>query len=213
MLANFKQLALILFVCSLSQSAYGQDSIQSSPPLYFREDWMESPAETPITQQHVYNSELVMELFGSGKDMIKKSHHDTPLDDPFYVWSGQCEGNWAVTLTKRNSLVDLTHGCVRWRTKNFDRILHVIVCLEDGSWLVSIRGTGETPDWNEFTFDLADTEWKKLDISTVSATENVVNPDLSRIRAIGFTDLEVGGQSASCSRLDWIEVYGRIVKH
>jgi len=29
---------------------------------------------------------------------------------------------------------------------------------------------------------------------------------------IGFTDLMSGGKSAACSRVDWIEVYGRAVR-
>ena len=36
-------------------------------------------------------------------------------------------------------------------------------------------------------------------------------PDLSRVDAIGFTDLARGGGSKLCSRLDWIEVQGRAV--
>ena len=31
---------------------------------------------------------------------------------------------------------------------------------------------------------------------------------LSNVEEIGFTDLMPGGKSSSCSRLDWIEVYG-----
>ena len=38
-----------------------------------------------------------------------------------------------------------------------------------------------------------------------------MNPDLSRVDEIGFTDLMVGGQSEACSRLDWVEVYGKPV--
>ena len=38
----------------------------------------------------------------------------------------------------------------------------------------------------------------------------VTTPDLSRVEEIGFTDLMAGGGSAACSRLDWIEVYGRL---
>jgi hypothetical protein len=40
-------------------------------------------------------------LYGPGKDSIKKSHHETPPDDPYYIWSGLCTGNWAVTLKQK----------------------------------------------------------------------------------------------------------------
>ena len=203
------QIMVSLLVFITLQPTHAQEVILTKPPLYFREDWKETPPETPITQEHVLGSNLFLELHGPGRSMIKKSHHDTPLNDPYYVWSGQCEGTWAVTLRKHGSLVDLTHGYIRWCTRNFDRILHVVLGLDDGSWLVSSRGTGETPDWHEFTIDLSGIDWQMLNIDTVSAIDKVVNPDLTRVRSIGFTDLERGGQSESCSRIDWIEVFGR----
>jgi len=199
------------FFLILTGSASADDT-KVLAPLYFREDWKETPSETPVTQDHVLNSDLTLTLHGPGKDMIKKSHHEQPLDDPYYVWSGQCEGTWAVTLTKCGTLADLTYGRVRWSTKNFDRTLKVVLGLEDGSWLVGTRGTGETPGWQEFTINLSDIRWQELNIDTVSAGDNVENPDLTLVRSIGFTDLEKGGQSTSCSRLDWIEVYGRKAK-
>ncbi|MFC1607779.1 hypothetical protein ACFL47_07390 [Candidatus Latescibacterota bacterium] len=199
----------LLIVIAFPVVVSAQEENLSSPPLYFREDWCETPAETPVTQDHVLNSGLELALHGSGKDMIKKSHHDQPLDDPFYIWSGQCEGTWAVSLAMSVLTVDLTRGSVRWRTKNFDRILRVVVGLADGTWLVSSRGTGETPGWHDFTIDLTGMTWKKLNIGSVTAGDTVDKPDLTRVRSVGFTDLDRGGQSLSCSRLDWIEVYGR----
>lgn len=204
-----KTTAALLFAVLLSAPASAQEGNITKPPLFLREDWKEIPAETPVTQAHVLNSDLVLGLHGPGKDMIKKSHHDQPLDDPFYIWSGQCEGTWAVTLTWRGASADLTRGSVRWRTKNFDRTTRVIVGLRNGTWLVSTRGTGETPDWHEFTVELEGMGWRKLDIDSVTAGDTVENPDLSQVVSIGFTDLDRGGQSASCLRLDWIEVYGR----
>ena len=207
-----KRFAVLLIVFVALRPAYAQEANLTSPPLYFREDWKEIPAETPVTQAHVLDRNLALELFGPGRRMIKKSHHETPLNDPYYIWSGQCEGTWAVTLTKRGSLVDLTHGYIRWRTKNFDRILRVVAGLDDGSWLVGSRGTGETPGWHEFTIDLSGMGWNKLNIDTITVGNKVENPDLTRVRSVGFTDLAQGGQSASCSRLDWFEVFGREVK-
>src|SRR5712692_6135408 len=86
------------------------------PGLFFREDWKETPAATPLTQQHVANPNLLMALYGPGRDGIKKSHHDTPDDDPYYIWSGTCPANWAITLRHRNANVDLTGlAKIRWR--------------------------------------------------------------------------------------------------
>ena len=207
-----KILSVVFLLLLLVPPVYAQEQNLSAPPLFFREDWKEIPAETPVTQEHVLTSGLVLGLHGPGKEMIKKSHHDAPVDDPYYIWSGQCEGTWAVTLEKRGSLVDLTRGRIRWRTKNYDRILRVVVGLESGGWLVSSLGTGETPVWHEFTVDITGLAWRKLNTDSVTAGETVEKPDLSRVRIVGFTDLETGGQSAACTRLDWFEVYGRNVK-
>ena len=187
-----KHMIVALAFCAFMTGIIQAEEDRAKPPLYFREDWKETPQETPVTQAHVHNVNLVLGLYGPGKDMIKKSHHDTPLNDPFYIWSGQCEGTWAVTLTKRGSLVDLTQGYIRWRTKNYERIIRVVVGLDDGSWLVGYRGAGETPDWQDFTLDLTTVDWRTLNIDTVTVGDKVEKTDLSRVRSVGFTDLEQG---------------------
>src|SRR4051812_11153722 len=109
------------------------------PPLLFREDFRETPAATPITQEHLVNPKVALGLYGPGKDGMKKSHHDTPADDPFYVWDGTCAGNCGITLKERTSAIDLTgQAKIRWRTKQSGfRELHLIVKLANGTWLVS----------------------------------------------------------------------------
>ena len=78
------------------------------PELFFREDWKETPAEIPLSQKHVNNPDLLVQLYGPGQDSLKKSHHPQPVDDPYYVWSGLCLGNWMVTLKHKTQNVDLT---------------------------------------------------------------------------------------------------------
>ena len=184
------------------------------PGLFFREDWKESPAATPVTQEHVANPNLVLKLYGPGKDGVKKSHHDTPKDDPFYIWSGTCTGNWAVALRHRDSFADLTGlAKIRWRAKQVGfRRLFPIVKLSDGVWLIADQADGESRDWREREFNLSDLRWRRLDIDKILEGAWVDKPDLSRVDEIGFTDLMAGGASAACSRLDWIEVLGRPVK-
>lgn len=190
----------------------GQESYR--PGLFFREDWKEIPAETPVSQKHVNNPELILGLYGPGKDSIKKSHHDTPPDDPYYIWSGLCTGNWAVTLKHREKLVDLTrYSKILWRTKQFGfRELHIVLKLADGTWLVSVQSDPVSTDWRIREFNLSDLDWYTLDIESVTELDPVNDLDLSRVEEVGFTDLMPGGSSAACSRLDWIEVYGYIGK-
>ncbi|MEO6288832.1 MAG: hypothetical protein ABIO76_02860, partial [Ginsengibacter sp.] len=60
-------------------------------------------------------------------------------------------------------------------------------------------------------FNLSDIKWYTLNINLIIEGKEVSNPDLSKVDEIGFTDLMRGGQSIACSRLDWIEVYGKAV--
>jgi len=186
---------------------------QYRPSVFFREDWNEIPAATPVTQEHVSNRNLIMNRYGMGSDSIKKSHHDHPADDPYYIWSGLCLDNWAVTLMDAKNYVDLSvNAKILWRSKQSGfRKLHIILKLDDGKWLVSDQYDGQSSDWRIREFNLSDIHWHELDIATVTEGLPVEHPDLKRVSEIGFTDLMRGGQSKACSRLDWIEVYGKSV--
>jgi hypothetical protein len=184
----------------------------SRPPLAFREDWKETPAALPITAEHVANPELVLSLYGPGKEGIKKSHHDQPADDPFYVWSGECKGTWAATLRRRSGPVDLTgRARIRWRSKQSGfRALRIVLRTADNTWLVSDAADPASIDWREREFILADLRWRKLSIATVTEGDWARDVDLSKVIEVGFTDLMPGGGTPASSRLDWIEVFGRL---
>jgi hypothetical protein len=186
---------------------------QERPGLFFREDFKETPPETPITQAHIANPDLILSLHGPGAAQIKKSHHDKPADDPYYVWSGQAVGNWAVSLRHKSAMVDLTGlAKIRWRSKQSGfREARIILKLADGTWLVSDQSDPASADWREREFNIADIRWRRLDIKNVIEGDWVPNPDLSRVDEVGWTDLMVGGGSAACTRIDWIEVWGRAV--
>jgi hypothetical protein len=191
--------------------AYTAASSQSK--LFFREDWKEIPAATPVTQEHVANPNLILTLYGPAKDQIKKSNHPPIPNDPYYIWSGDCKGNWAFTLSYRDKWVDLTRNAkinLRTRQSGF-RQLHLILKLSTGDWIVSDQSVGYTPDWVEKEFKIAELSWRKLNIETVTEGNPVKNPDLSKIVEIGFTDLMPGGGTPASSRVDWIEVYGKEV--
>ncbi len=198
-------------ICSQS-NGIAQDP-EYRPGLCIREDWKEIPAEYPVTQQHINNPDLILGLYGAGKDSIKKSHHDQPPDDPYYIWSGLCLDTWAVTLKHRTHLVDLSgFAKIRWRTKQYGfRNLHILLKLEDGTWLVSKEGDPASKDWRVREFNLQDLHWYSMDMDIMAEAKPVEAPDLSRVKEIGFTDLMRGGKSTACSRLDWIEVYGYLV--
>ncbi|RJP20640.1 MAG: hypothetical protein C4527_24705 [Candidatus Omnitrophota bacterium] len=179
--------------------------------LFFREDWKEIPAQIPVTQEHVLNPDLIVTRHGPDGDSIKKSHHDNIENDPWYIWSGSCEkGRWAISLKKKDALVDLSqNGKIRWRVKQSGpHVVKIILELADGSWLAAEQGFGETPDWHIFDVDLKRLGWRQLNIQTIEAGERIKSPDLSRVRSIGWTDLRIGAGTPGCTRVDWIEVYG-----
>ena len=211
-----KNLRMILIMAILAMQSVTLLNAQENyrPELFFREDWKVSPPETPVTQMHVDNPDLLLQLYGKGKEGIKKSNHDRPSDDPFYIWSGTCNDNWLVTLKHKNSNVDLTgFAKIRWRSKQAGlRDLRIALKLADGTWLVSNVSDGPSIDWRICEFNLQEITWHKLDIERIVETGPAENPDLSNVEEIGFTDLMPGGQSSACSRLDWIEVDGKKVK-
>lgn len=200
--------ALALFI--LPAMGQWEKSVER-PGVLFREDFRETPPEKPITTDHLSNPSLVLSLHGPGRSGIKKSHHDQPKDDPYYVWSGEANGVWAVSLRLKEGLMDLRGAAkIRWRAHQAGfRRLRPVVQLAGGSWLVADQSDGASNDWREREFNVSDLRWRRLNIDTITEGAWVPQPDLARVREVGFTDLMPGGGSAACSRLDWIEVHGR----
>jgi hypothetical protein len=187
---------------------------QTAPGLFFREDWKEIPAALPVTQEHVANPDLILSLYGPGKNGVKKSHHPQPADDPYYIWDGMCEGNCALTLRHKASFVDLTSRAkIRWRSRQAGfRQARILLKLADGTWLVSDQSDGPAGDWRESEFLIADIRWRKLDVNKLVEGKWAEKPDLTKVDEIGWSSLMPGGESVACTRVDWIEVYGRAVK-
>ena len=195
-------LALCLLVPPMQTAAPGA-------PLAVREDWRETPPAVPITQAHVANADLELLLLGPGAAGVKKSHHDQPADDPYYVWSGDATATWAVALRPRRLVLDLSRGAIRWRSRQSGfRQLHPIVQLEDGQWLVADQADGPSDVWRVHDFAMADVTWRTLNAETIVEGRSVNRPSLARVIAVGFTDLMRGGGTPASSRLDWIEIYG-----
>lgn len=203
--------SLCVTLVFLSAAGLGTAFAQERPGLLFREDWKETPPATPVTQAHVVNPDLIVTRYGPAEAQIKKSHHEKPADDPFYIWSGDCERTWAISLRHKSSRIDLTgQAKIRWRAKQTGyRQLRVIVKLADGTWLVSDQADGDSTDWRVHEFNVADLRWRVLNIEKVVEGKWATNPDLSKVEEIGWTDLMPGGGTPASSRLDWIEVYAR----
>ncbi len=185
---------------------------RADPPRAFREDWKDTPAATPVTQEHVANPDLILTVHGPGRDSVKKSHHDQPADDPYYIWSGDTTAPWAVSLRHLRGPIDLSGPArVRWRAKQSGfHELRLLIQVDPKQWLVADQGDGPSADWRERQFSIPDLTWRSLDITRIVEGRAVEKPDLSKVLAIGVTDLRAGGGTPASSRLDWIEVYGGI---
>lgn len=208
-----KTLTLIGFVFAASVVSRVWAADAGRPGLLFREDWKETPAATPVTQDHVANPDLIVTRYGPAEALLKKSHHDRPADDPFYVWSGDATANWAIALKHRASFVDLTgQSKIRWRSKQTGfRQLRIILKLADGKWLISDQSDDDSVDWRVREFNVADIRWRMFDPVKVIEGRWAEKPDLSKVDEIGWTDLMAGGGTPASSRLDWIEVYANAV--
>ena len=199
-----------------------------APPsrtLFFREDWklaeglanINTPQEPEhvIVPEDVANPNLEVRLYGDRGGIVTVKQPKN--NDLTYVMTLLCTSNCAVTLRDKNNDVDLSGlATIRWRTRiSGFHMLHPIVKLADGTWLVGDHATAYSTDWVESEIQLADVRWQPLNIETVTEGKGdkwIDNPNLSRVEEIGFTDLmRGGGHSAPGSRVDWIEVYGKPV--
>jgi hypothetical protein len=197
--------------------------------LLFREEWKvrtSNTGEHPIAQSDLANQNLELKLYG-----FKDGIYENQQGDQTFAWTGLCEANCALALRDKDNYVNLTGlAKMRWRTKqNGFHLLRPIIELADGSWLVGDHADGYSADWRESEIIFADVRWRALDVSKVveAASANqktpnfkgldftgwVDNPALSRVDAVGFTDLAPGSGhgGGGSSRVQWIEVYGTSV--
>lgn len=184
---------IVLLACA---SLGLMDAWAQETPRFFREDWAESPPSLPITQTHVADSELTLHLYGPGGDLVKKSHHEEPPLDPYYVWSGRCDGTWALTLSREGAAVDLAgpNAEIQWRSRPSGlRAIRVVLKQSDGTWLVSEQADTLRGAWHTKTFPVSRLRWHQLDIDRITEGVRVEDPDLGRVTEVGFTDLMRGG--------------------
>ena len=196
------------------------------PPVFFREDWklvgglpnINTPQEPEhaVVQGDVANPNLEVRLYGdkAGLTAVKQTYNN----DITYLMTLLCASNCAVALRDKNNDVDLTGlATLRWRTKITGfHLLHPILKLADGTWLVGDHATAYSTDWVESEIQLVDVHWRTLDIENVVEGRGgkwVENPNLSKVEEVGFTDLMRGSGhgGGGGSRIDWIQVSGKPV--
>ncbi len=189
------------------------------PPLFFREEWKQTPAggEHPVTPESVGNPNLELKLYGTTSKEVQLTGSATDENNPTHVWTGLCSTPCAVAFRDKNNQADLSGlARIRWVTKmsGFHQV-RPIVKLADGTWLVGDRADGSTADWLTSELALADVRWLRLDINNVVTKGNFVEkPDLSKVDEIGFVDLTPGSGHGAGGWADvaTVEVYAKPVK-
>jgi hypothetical protein len=90
---------------------FGADGLPGRPPplpLLARDvEGSRCPGD-PGNSGALTNLNLEMNLYGPGKVDVRIVHHQVPIDDPTYVWSGSPLANCALTLRHKRNHVDLS---------------------------------------------------------------------------------------------------------
>jgi len=203
---------------------------QVAAPLYLKVDWVRPASQTgqvSMVQENVVDPNVEVKWYGAAAKKLLTT--GTPGSDvaPFGVWSGECDGPFAITFRlKDKSSVDMTNlANVRWfvKTSGFHEVRPVIV-LPDGTMLVADLPFSSIPILTESEFSLQGLRWLKLDKDRIvtlgrnPAPANeiwVPDPDLSKIDEIGFVDLmpSSGHGTGGYIQLGPIEVFGKSVPH
>jgi hypothetical protein len=197
-------------------------------PQFLKVEWVRPPIQTgqvPMIQENISDPNVEVKWYGAAAKKLLTT--GTPGSDvaPFGVWSGECDGPFAITFRlKNNSSVDMTGlANIRWfvKTSGFHEVRPVIV-LPDGTMLVADLPFSSIPMLSQTEFSLLGLRWLKLDKDRVvtlgrnPAPANeiwVPDPDLSKVDEVGFADLmpSSGHGTGGYIQLGQIEVFGKPV--
>jgi len=119
-----------------------------------------------MIQENIVDPNVEVKWYGAAAKKLLTT--GTPGSDvaPFGVWSGECDGPFAITFhLKNNSSVDMTglaniRGFVK--TSGFHEVRPVIV-LPDGTMLVADLAFSSIPMLTQSEFSLLGLRWLKLD--------------------------------------------------
>jgi hypothetical protein len=206
----------------------------SNAPLLFKVDWVRpssQTAQTAMVQENVTDSNVEVKWYGPAAKKLLTTGNPGSDTTPFGVWSGECDGPFAITFRHKVNNMDLSGlSRIRWSTKTSGfHVVRPVVKLTDGTMLIGDYTDAHVPMVTQTEFTLSGLRWIKLDPARVvtvapgntnpagtvlGANETwVVNPDLTKVEEFGFADLmpSSGHGTGGYIQLGNIEVYGKAV--
>jgi len=172
----------------------GKGKGPARPPLFFREEWKQTPAggEHAALPESVGNPDLSLNLVGSTAKEMLLTGAAGDENNPIHLWTGMCTTPCAFTLKHKANYADLT-GLARIRLVSKVSGLHQLrplIKTADGIWMVGDHPEGSLTDWIESEFPVSDVRWLRVDPTRMVTTGVWINnPDLSKVDEIGFADL------------------------
>jgi hypothetical protein len=197
-------LALSLLAALGSQAASAQEIRVTQAPVFLSVEW-QRPADqsrpVPVVQANIADSDVVMHKYGAAANQLITSGAPDSKIQPFSVWSGEAEGPFAITFSRKGSYVDLSgRSQMSWviKTSGFN-VVRPVIKLASGMLLVGDYADASLPIMVEKQFSFANIRWLELDperIVTLGRNGGggpgetwIQNPDLTKVVEVGFTDL------------------------
>ena len=80
------------------------------PPLFFREEWKQTPAggEHPVTPESIASANLELKLYGPSSKEIQLTGAANDENNPIHIWTGNCTSPCAVAFRDKTNMVDLS---------------------------------------------------------------------------------------------------------
>ena len=200
-------LALLLVGTVCTTTALAQEIRVTQAPVYLTVDWQRPADQTkpvPVVQANIADSKVQMHKYGAAAAHLITSGAPDSKIQPFSVWSGECDGPFAITFGREGSYVDLSgRSQMSWviKTSGF-HVVRPVVKLANGMLLVGDYADASLPIMVEKQFSFANMHWLELDpekIVTLGSNGGggpgetwIQNPDLTKVSEVGFVDLMPG---------------------
>src|SRR5574342_890883 len=140
----------------------------STAPLAIKVDFVRPPSQTgqtAVVQENVADANVEVKWYGPAAKKLLTTGNPGSDTTPFGVWSGECDGPFAITFRHKTNNVDLSGlSRIRWSTKTSGfHVVRPVVKLTDGTMLVGDYTEMHVPMVTQTEFSLSGLRWLKLD--------------------------------------------------